>query len=100
MLKAIRTQLGKHPGDLVTVTLVLDDRERTVEVPDDLGAALERAGLREGFDALSYTHQHEHVMSIVEAKRPETHTRRIAATVDQLARSADQGEDRCESRRP
>ena len=69
----------------MTVTLVLDDRvKRTVEVPDDLGAALERAGVREGFDVLSYTHQREHVMSIVEAKRPETRACRIAATVDQL----------------
>ena len=43
MLKQIRSDLGKGPGDSVVVTVTRDDAERTVEVPDDLAAALAAA---------------------------------------------------------
>jgi hypothetical protein len=84
VLKAIREQLGKDPGDVVVVTLARDDAPRTVAVADDLGAALEAAGRRAAFDALSYSHQREYVAWIEEAKRGETRARRIADTVERL----------------
>ncbi|WP_338766374.1 YdeI/OmpD-associated family protein [Nocardia vulneris] len=84
VLKAIRTQLGKGPGDTVLVTVERDDIERTVEVPDDLAAALHAAGLRAAFDALSYSRRREHVTSVVDAKREDTRTRRIAKVVAAL----------------
>ncbi|MEV0285389.1 MULTISPECIES: YdeI/OmpD-associated family protein [unclassified Kribbella] len=84
MLKGIRTQLGKGDGDSVTVTLERDTAERTVDVPEDLAAALEEAGLRKSFDALSYSHRREHVNAINEAKKPETRARRIAKAVEVL----------------
>ena len=79
--KAIRAAIGKAPGDAVRVTVALDDRPRTVDVPPDLGAALAEAGARAAFDALSYTHRKEHVAAIESAKRPATRARRIAAAV-------------------
>jgi hypothetical protein len=87
MLKSIRTQLGKGDGDPVTVTVERDTAERIVEVPPDLAAALEEAGLRKSFDALSYSHRREHVNAINDAKKPETRARRIARAVEMLKSS-------------
>lgn len=84
LLKAIREELGKGPGDTVAVTLAPDLAERTVEVPDDLGRALEDAGLRATFDALSFSHQREYVTWVEEAKKPDTRARRVAGTVERL----------------
>jgi hypothetical protein len=84
LLKAIRTELGKAPGDTVTVTVEADTTERSVVLPDDLRAALAAAGALDAFAALSYSHQREHVGWIDEAKRPETRTRRIRQTVERL----------------
>lgn len=78
ILKAIRTTLGKGPGDTVTVALERDNAAaRTLEIPTDLATALATAGVRDTFDALSYTHRREHINGINEAKRPETRARRI-----------------------
>jgi hypothetical protein len=81
MLKAIRAELGKGPGDRVVVTVERDLEERTIAVPDDLAGALEAAGMRAAFDALSFTHRREYVEWVEEAKRPETRSRRIEQTV-------------------
>jgi hypothetical protein len=89
VLKAIRTQLGKGPGDTVTVTLELDRVERSVRVPDDLRAALDEAGLRAAFDALSYTHQREYVSWIEEAKKADTRARRVTQTLARLRPAGD-----------
>ena len=86
VLKDIRTALGKAPGDTVTVTLAADTAPRTVEVADDLRAALDDAGLTGTFSALSYSHQREYVLWIDEAKKPATRARRIAGTVERLQR--------------
>ena len=84
VLKAIRQQLGKEPGDRLAVTVERDDAERTVAVPADLTTALDAAGVKTAFDALSFSHQREHVTWIEEAKRPATRARRVAATVERL----------------
>ena len=84
LLKAIRDELGKGPGDVVAVTLEVDREERTVAVPDDLRAALDAAGLSERFDSLSFSHRRETVESITEAKKPDTRARRISQTLDRL----------------
>ena len=87
LLKAIRTELGKGPGDVITVTLEVDRAERTVEVPDDLRAALADAGLTHRFDALSFSHRRETVAAITEAKKPETRARRITQAIERLNKS-------------
>jgi hypothetical protein len=86
VLKSVRTSLGKEPGETVLVTLERDTAERTVEVPDDFAAALRDAGVRDAFDALSFSHRREHVNAINEAKRPETRQRRIAKAVEMISR--------------
>jgi hypothetical protein len=85
VLKSIRAQIGKGPGDVIAVSLEADVTKRTVAVPDDLRVALEGAGAADAFAALSYTHQREHVAWVEEAKRADTRARRVAATVDRIA---------------
>ncbi len=84
--KDVREELGKGPGDEVSVLLELDKQPREVEVPADVGHALEQAGFRERFDGLAYTHRKEFINWIEQAKRAETRARRIAGTCEMLAR--------------
>ena len=82
--KANREALGIEIGDTVDATIELDGAERKVDVPDDAAKALDKAKLRKKFDALAFTHQKEHVRAIVEAKKPETRTKRIEAMLEKL----------------
>jgi hypothetical protein len=84
MSKAVRAQLGVGIGDEVDATVGLDVGEREVEVPQDLAAALERAGVRRAFDELSFTRRKELARGVEEAKRADTRERRIAAAVEEL----------------
>lgn len=83
--RKLREAAGVAPGDDVAITLELDDEPRTVEVPDDLAAALSADAIaRARFDALSYTHRKEFVAWLSEASRPETRRRRVEATLTLL----------------
>ena len=79
-----REAAGLATGDTVDVTLTLDAAPRTVEVPQDLSAAIGAAGARAAWDALSHSHRREHAEAVEGAKRPETRARRIAATIAAL----------------
>jgi hypothetical protein len=79
-----RAGAGVAAGDEIEVDLELDTAPRTVEVPDDLAAALDTAGLRAKFDALSYSEQRRHVLAIDGAKAAETRARRVAGVVTAL----------------
>ena len=80
-----RTAAGIEAGETVTVTLELDTEPRTVEVPDDLAAALGAdAAARAAFDALSVSNQRAHVLSVTGAKAADTRARRVAKVVEQL----------------
>ena len=83
--KIFRDAAGVKGGEMITVEMEKDLEKRTVEVPEDLAAALKKAGLTEDFAKLSFTHQKEYVSAIVDAKRKETRFRRIEKTVEQLA---------------
>jgi hypothetical protein len=77
-----REAAGLKAGDQVEVTIELDQAPRTVDVPDDLAAALaEKAGATAAFDALSYSMRKEYVRQVETAKAQETRTRRIAGIV-------------------
>ena len=79
--REIREAVGKGEGDRVHVVVEQDTEERTVAAPPAFVAALRKAGLRERFGALSYTHRKEYVQWIAEAKREETRARRLAKAV-------------------
>lgn len=80
-----RAATGIKGGDHLVVELTLDTAPRTVELPDDLSAALAAAGLREKFDALSPSARKAHVTSIESAKAAETRARRVEAVVTKLS---------------
>lgn len=80
-----RKATGLAANDPITVTLTHDTAERTVEVPEDLAAALAEAGVREAFDAQSFTNRKEAARAVTEAKQPATRTRRIEKIVSTLA---------------
>jgi hypothetical protein len=79
-----RAAAGVQAGDVVEVTLELDTQPRAVEVPEDLAAALEAAGVRAAFDALANSARREHARQVATAKAQETRERRIAAIVAKL----------------
>ncbi len=82
---AHRKASGLKAGDAVEVTLELDLKPRTVELPEDLAAALEsRAGARKAFDGSAPSKQKEFVRQVLEAKTGETRARRIEKVLEGL----------------
>jgi hypothetical protein len=80
-----RAGAGVAGGDVVDVDIELDTEPRTVDVPDDLAAALDAVpDARRTFDALSNSNKGWHVLQVNGAKSDETRARRIAKSVDAL----------------
>ncbi|MDV6279557.1 YdeI/OmpD-associated family protein [Rhodococcus sp. NM-2] len=80
-----RAGAGAAAGDEVDVDVELDTEPRVVTVPPDFADALDRQpDARTAFDALSYSNQRRHVLSIEGAKTDETRQRRIGKAVDAL----------------
>ena len=85
VLKEIRRQLGKDPGDSVEVTVRENSDERIVEIPVELEEAFRaHPAARERFEALSFTHRREHAAYVAEAKKEETRRRRAEKTMEML----------------
>ncbi|MGI9822269.1 YdeI/OmpD-associated family protein [Agromyces sp. Marseille-Q5079] len=80
-----RAATGIQGGDAIVVDLEVDTAPRTVEVPDDLAAALDAAGARAAFDRLSPSARKAHVTNVESAKAPETRQRRVEAIAAKLA---------------
>ena len=78
---AVRKESGIAAGDDVTVTLTVADAPREVVVPEDFATAMEGAGVRPFFDALSNSLQRMHIDLIEGAKAPETRARRVDKAV-------------------
>jgi antitoxin component of MazEF toxin-antitoxin module len=83
--KAHREASGLKAHDKVEVTLELETTPRTVEVPNDLAKALNKAGLRKTFDASAPSKRKEFVRQVEDAKTQETRERRIEKIVTQLS---------------
>jgi hypothetical protein len=80
-----REGAGLTAGDEVEVTLELDNAPREVEVPEDFKRALAGdAAAKDFFDRLAYSHKLRHVLSITDAKTPETRERRIEKAMELL----------------
>ena len=84
ILKAVREQIGKGPGDTVDVVIERDESVRTVDVPAEFAKLLKREGLLAGFEKLSYTHRKEYCRWISEAKREETRQARTTKAIEML----------------
>lgn len=82
---AVREAAGIAAGETHTVTVVLDDAPRTVEVPEDLAAALAAdADAARAWEALTYSAQRRHAEAVVAAKKPETRARRVGSVLASL----------------
>lgn len=81
----VRERAGIAAGDGIEVAVELDTEPRVVEVPDDLAAALATdAEAQQFFEGLSYSNKRRIVLSINDAKTPETRQRRITRTIENL----------------
>ena len=83
--QAQRAAIGLSPGDSVQVEIALDSSPRSVEVPDDLAAALSHdPEAQRVFDQLSFTNRKEYVEWVTSAKRPATREERITRAPELL----------------
>jgi Bacteriocin-protection, YdeI or OmpD-Associated/Domain of unknown function (DUF1905) len=84
LLKSIREQIGKGPGDTIEVVVWKDEAPRVVEIPAAFQAAMKKAGLLDTFEKLSYTHRKEYCRWITDAKKEETRSARLVKSIDML----------------
>lgn len=77
LTQKVRKQLGKTFGDEVSVSLIEDKEERTVDIAEDIASIFnENPKAKTIFDTMSYTHRKEYIRWIEEAKKPETREKR------------------------
>jgi uncharacterized protein YdeI (YjbR/CyaY-like superfamily) len=84
LLKAIREQIGKAPGDTIEVTIQKDEASRVVEIPLAFMKMLKQEDLLSAFEKLSYTHRKEYCRWITEAKKEETRLTRLTKAIEML----------------
>lgn len=85
LTQEIRRKLGKNFGDEVSVSLVEDKEERTVEIANDIALVFnESPEAKELFDKMSYTHRKEYIRWIEEAKKPETRENRKVKMIQMI----------------
>ena len=72
-------------GEEADVTVALDLEPRTVEIPEDLMAALNEANALAAFESSAPSMRKEYVRQVVEAKAQETRERRIKKIVEKLS---------------
>jgi hypothetical protein len=84
VLKDIREQIGKGPGDTIKVVLWKDDEVRTVEVPVEFEQLMKKHGVLAVFEKLSYTNRKEYCRWITGAKRQETRQMRLEKSIEML----------------
>ena len=83
---AVREAAGIASGQTYTVHVELDSAPRTVDVPDDLAAALAASpAATSAWAALTYSQQRQHAEAVLAAKKPETRVRRVSTIVGSLA---------------
>ncbi len=80
-----RAGSGVAAGDVLDVTVEVDDAPRIVTLPEDLAAALGAdPAARAFYDSLSYTNQNTYATWVTDAKKPETRADRVAKSVEAL----------------
>jgi hypothetical protein len=84
VLKGIREQIGKGPGDTIDVVVWKDEAARTVEIPAEFEKLMKKEELLADFEKLSYTHRKEYCRWITEAKKEETRLRRLEKAIAML----------------
>lgn len=81
-----RAAAGVAAGDEIDVAVELDTAPRELDVPADLGAALDASPqARRFFDGLSFSRRQWFVLGVEDAKTEATRRRRIEKAVERLA---------------
>ena len=80
-----RAAAGVKAGDEIEVTLELDAGYREVAMPEQLTAALKKAGLFKTFGTLSYSKRKEFARQVADAKTEDTRTSRIEKVLAAVA---------------
>jgi len=88
ILKAIREQIGKGPGDTIEVVVWKYEKPRILEVPAHLEKLLRDEALLPFFEQLSRTHRKEYCRWISEAKQEETRQRRLGKAIEMLKKGS------------
>ena len=80
-----RAGAGINAGDALDVAIEIDTEPREVVVPEDLMAALDaEPAAKQAFEKLSYSNKRLHVLSVEDAKTPETRQRRVEKVITTL----------------
>jgi hypothetical protein len=82
--KSNREAASLEGHETIEVRVALDTDMREIDPPADLVKALKAAKAWTRWQALSYSHQREHVEHITQAKKPETRARRVASAVTMI----------------
>jgi hypothetical protein len=81
----IRGLTGVKGGETHQVELLLDDKPRIVEPPEDLKAALAiNSAAQAAWDRLAPSHKKAHVTAIEGAKAADTRARRVLKAIETL----------------
>ena len=84
LLKSIRAQIGKGPGDTIEVVVWKDEQPRVLEIPAPFKSAMKKEGVLPFFETLSYTHRKEYCRWVTEAKKEETRMARLEKSIAML----------------
>lgn len=87
VLKGIREQIHKGPGDTVEVVVWKDTEIRTPELPAQFEKVLKKEGLLPFFARLSYTQRKEYCRWIADAKKEETRLKRLEEAIETLKKA-------------
>ena len=84
--KELQAGANAKAGDTVAVVMAPDTAQRSVAIPEDLKTALcGTAQMEQAFAKLPYSARKEFVDWVIEAKKPETRTRRVERALQLLA---------------
>jgi hypothetical protein len=85
--KELREKIGKSAGDIVHITMDLDQTPVTVEVPHDFAAALAKNSQSKAhFEKIAPSHKKAYLQWIESARQDVTRQKRIAKAVSMLSK--------------
>lgn len=64
----------------------IDREKKSVEIPKDFKQAMRNAHVLAKFETLAFSHRKEYVISILDAKKPETRERRIQKNIEMISK--------------
>lgn len=83
--KAIRNQIGKGAGDIISVEVEKDEEIRQVELPADFKNELDKnEEALKFYNGLSYSSKKKYYQWITSAKKEETRKKRITESISKL----------------